>query len=342
MLKSKIKFARPARKKVSAFPARHSPALRDGGGSLSTLRSRATAEDGQPLVSRVTLNPQPLGAAKRSEDGATLSQLRAFTLIELLVVIAILGIMAGLTVPVLKNFAKSDATLGASRQLLDGVARARQLAISQRTTVYMVFMPMNFWADALGNLNTAWFNNLTPAQQIATTNLCDKQLTGYTFIAKGAMGDQPGQHAWHYLAPWQSLPDGTFIAWTKFTNSLAGPPYTITDSINPGKFYNIYGFATNAMPFPTATNTSLIFPCLAFNYLGQLTVDGQTVAVRDEYIPIAKGSVLYARDTVTKAFQFNPPDASEMPPGNSTNSYNIVHIDRLTGRAVLEFQKMAP
>ena len=70
----------------------------------------------------------------------------AFTLIELLVVIAILGIMAALTVPVLKNFAKSDATLGASRQLLDGVARARQLAISQRTTVYMVFVPTNFWS----------------------------------------------------------------------------------------------------------------------------------------------------------------------------------------------------
>ena len=270
-----------------------------------------------------------------------------FTLIELLVVIAILGIMAALTVPVLKNFARSDATLGASRQLLDGVARARQLAISQRTTVYMVFMPMNFWTptwmDANGQNPTAAWNNLTPAQQTAATNLCDKQLTGYTFIAKGAMGDQPGQHAWHYLAPWQSLPDGTFIAWTKFTNSLmTTQPYTITDSINPGKFYNIYGFATNAIPFPTATNTSLIFPCLAFNYLGQLTVDGQTVAVRDEYIPIAKGSVLYAKDPVTKAFQFNPPDASEMPPGNSTNSYNIVHIDRLTGRAVLEYQKMAP
>jgi len=246
-------------------------------------------------------------------------------------------------VPVLKNFAKSDATLGASRQLLDGVARARQLAISQHTTVYMVFMPANFWN------NSAWWSTLAPAQQTAVTNLCDKQLTGYTFIARGAMGDQPGQHAWHYLAPWQSLPDGTFIAWTKFTNSLAGPPYIITDLINSVKSYDIYGFATNAIPFPTATNTSLIFPCLAFNYLGQLTVDGQTVAGRDEYIPIAKGSVLVVKDPVTKAFLLpippdpGSPDVAENPPGNSTNSsYNIVHIDRLTGRAVLEYQKMAP
>jgi hypothetical protein len=246
-------------------------------------------------------------------------------------------------VPVLKNFAKSDATLGASRQLLDGVARARQLAISQRTTVYMVFVPTNFWEISPGVFNNTWWNNLTPAQKIAVTNLCDKQLTGYTFVSLRSVGDQPGQHAWHYLAPWQSLPDGTFIALAKFIN----PPdksYTITDSINPGKSYNIYGFATNAIPFPTATNTSLIFPCLAFNYLGQLVSEVDSFGnYRDAYIPIAKGSVLFARDPATKTFQFNSPDASEMPPGNSTNSsYNIVHIDRLTGRAVLEYQKMAP
>ena len=304
MLKSKIKFARPARKKVSA------------------------------------LNPQP----------STLNQLRAFTLIEMLVVIAILGIMAGLTVPVLKNFAKSDATLGASRQLLDGVARARQLAISQRTTVYMVFMPTNFWVIS-GSFPNPWFNNLTVAQQTAVTNLADKQLTGYTFVSLRSVGDQPGQGRKNYLAPWQTLPDGTFIAWAKFTNSLAGPPYTITDSIDPGKSYNIYGFATNAIPFPTATNISLIFPSVAFNYLGQLTVDGQTVADRDEYIPLAHGSVLVVRDPVTKAFLLpsaapgnppNSPDVLENPPGNSTNSYNIVHIERLTGRAMLEYQKMAP
>ena len=267
----------------------------------------------------------------------------AFTLIELLVVIAILGIMAGLTVPVLKNFAKSDATLGASRQLLDGVARARQLAISQRTTVYMVFMPANFWETSPGSFNSSWFGNLNLAQRIAVTNLCDKQLTGYTFVSLRSVGDQPGQGRKSYLAPWQMLPEGTFIAVTKFTNSLmTTQPYRISDSIDPSKSYNIYGFATNAIPFPTATNTSLIFPCLAFNYLGQLTVDGQTVADRDEYIPLAHGSVLFARDSATKAFQFNSPDVLENPPGNSTNSYNIVHIERLTGRAMLEYQKMAP
>ena len=263
----------------------------------------------------------------------------AFTLIEMLVVIAILGIMAGLTVPVLKNFAKSDATLGASRQLLDGVARARQLAISQRTTVYMVFVPTNFWNDISGTWPNPWWSSLTAAQKVAATNLCDKQLTGYTFVSLRSVGDQPGQGTPRYLAPWQTLPDGTFIAYQKFTEA-SNKWHTITDPIDASKSYNIYGFCTNnAIPFPTETAASgPSLPYIAFNYLGQL-VSGADPA--GEYIPIAKGSVLFARDAATKAFQFSSPDASEMPPGNSTDSsYNIVHIDRLTGRAVLEFQKM--
>jgi len=269
----------------------------------------------------------------------------AFTLLELLVVISILGIIAALTVPALKNFGKSDVNISASRQLLDGVARARQLAISQRTTIYMVFVPTNFWViPGTPNLNTAWFNLLTPAQQTAATNLCSSQLSGYNFAAYGAMGDQPGQHAWHYLAPWQVLPDGAFIAMQKFaepSNSF----YTITDPVNNSIFYNIYGFGTNnTIPFPTETSASGVsLPCIAFNYLGQL------VSGRDEYIPLAHGSVLPAINASTKALQIGNltqignPDVLEMPPGNSTNiAYNIVHIDWLTGRAVLEFHKMGP
>ena len=76
---------------------------------------------------------------------STFNLCSGFTLTELLVVIAILGILAGLAVPALKNLGKSEANVSAARQLLDDVGRARQLALSQRTTVYMVFVPMNFW-----------------------------------------------------------------------------------------------------------------------------------------------------------------------------------------------------
>jgi prepilin-type N-terminal cleavage/methylation domain-containing protein len=277
----------------------------------------------------------------------------AFTLIELLVVIAILGILAGLAVPALKNLGKSDAQVSAARQLLDDVGRARQLAMSQRTTVFMVFVPTNFWypvwMDLGGVYTPIWNTKLAPSAQAAATNLCDYQLSGYTFMASGAVGDQPGRHVWHYLAPWQTLPDGTFIAQQKF-NQPPYPfqPYNIRDQIT-GISFPIYGFnVTNTFPFPTVTNTVAVtgvnnlpyLPYIAFNYLGQLTVDGVNPATRDEYIPLAHGNLGDAVDA-NKVLQFASPSVREIPPGNSTNlAYNIVHVDALTGRAVLEFHKI--
>src|SRR5262245_8373294 len=133
-----------------------------------------------------------------------------FTLIELLAVITIIGIIAAVVAPNLSNFRKRDAMAAATRQMLDAVARARQLAISQRTTVYIVFVPPNFWDTTLyPNVNA--FNALTPAEKLRATNLVDKQLTGYTYISLRTVGDQPGRGKIRYLSPWQTLPESCYI-----------------------------------------------------------------------------------------------------------------------------------
>jgi hypothetical protein len=173
------------------------------------------------------------------------------------------------------------------------------------------------------------------------------------------VGDQPGQGVARYITDWKSLPDGAFIATNKFNtvywpyynysqNSPYYPGYNsypVTD-FSIGKSYPINSFSyTNIFPFPTATNFNLPtfnvqLPYIAFNYLGQLTVDGLSIAAQDEYIPLAQGGVSYAVDG-NKMLQLAQADFSESPPGNSTNSmFNVIQVDKLTGRATLLQQKL--
>jgi prepilin-type N-terminal cleavage/methylation domain-containing protein len=301
----------------------------ESAGSLLKGRRRRA----EVLASKIAVeNPKPQINQGLVSSPANSS---AFTLIEMLVVIAILGIIAGLAVPALKNLGKSDATVSAARQLLDDIGRARQLAISQRTTVSMVFVPTNFW-------NRLVFAQTNTADQwTATKNLCDNQLTGYIFIGSGTVGDQPGRHNVHYLSSWQNLPEGTFIAQLKFAppNQLVPPLIAIPN--NPNSPFPIDGFITNSVPFPLETNLAAVMPCIVFDSFGHLLDQSGQIATRHEYIPLAHGSVYAAADPNTKNYQLSPPSVLEIPPGNSTNiSANVVDIDPLTGRAVLQFYKI--
>ena len=280
-----------------------------------------------------------------------------FTLIELLVVIAIIAILTGLAVPAIKNLGRSNILTSSSRQLLDDIGRARQLAVTHRTTVYMVFLPTNFWNNI--TLNPAWLTNASTAQLIAATNLCDRQMSGYNFISYGDVGDQPhppGTDDPHYLSSWQSMPEGTYIAASKFS---VDPPITTRilpweQDYHDGASTPISSFTNNlGFPFPTSdihaaksTNgyysTFLTLPHIAFDYTGRLISEVDANGnYHDAYIPLTQGSVLPARDGSTKMLQMASPSILESPPGNTTNiSYNVIHIDGLTGRAQLEYHKV--
>jgi prepilin-type N-terminal cleavage/methylation domain-containing protein len=253
-----------------------------------------------------------------------------YTLLELLAVITIMGIIAALAVPTLRGL-KPNAKVAGTRDLLDAVGRARQLAISQRTPVYMVFLSTNFWAY------------VPSAQMYKVQPLLDKQLIGYAYVSLRSVGDQPGRYHPRYLSAWRTLAQGAYIPPGKF---YPAPILTLTN-VNFGNLtvpqLNIPQFSlTNNIPFPTedspvTNNPPVTLSYIAFDGTGQL-ISG--LAGQPELIPVSEGRVTVARDLNTQVAKPGVPAVTEVPAGNTLENYSLVYIDRLTGRAHVERRKV--
>ncbi|MGZ4962350.1 MAG: pilus assembly FimT family protein [Limisphaerales bacterium] len=252
-----------------------------------------------------------------------------FSLIELLVVITIIGLLAAVALPHLGGFGKSNTMTAATRQMLDDVAYARQKALLNRTTVYMVFVPPSFWSWG-SPPNTGAFGKTMSAPNM--TNLMTGQYTMYAILSLRSVGDQPGRSNQIYLTPWRKLPDGVSIAQEKFD----GRQMVVTNSLQS---FTVNSFASSAFPFPTiesatATGATFQLPYIAFGSDGRL-LPTSVQTNQDEYIALTRASVFYPQDAAGNYILTNA-DWAETPPGSSTNDYHLIHINWLTGRARLE------
>ena len=238
-----------------------------------------------------------------------------FTLLELLVVVGIIGILATVTIPSLKGLGRSNRTAASNRQILDDLHAARARAINERTTVYMVFLPPT--------LNQLDLQRYSAGDQREIVRLLSGQATSYALIAKRSIGDQPGNDTPRYLTDWRPLPDGMFIPLDKF-DGLAVKEWAALSSSNRPFAYHF------GLPFPNvASRTDYPLPGVAFNSLGQLVPPkGSEPFDKDEFIPMAEGSVFVPRDAKGAAVRA-PLDVVETPKGNR----EAVRINWLTGRA---------
>jgi prepilin-type N-terminal cleavage/methylation domain-containing protein len=236
---------------------------------------------------------------------------RGFTLLELLIVVGIIALIAGLAAPTFKKASGGGVMAAATRQLVDDLALARLKAITERTTVYVVFLD----STAVSFDTMA----LTPTQQTRFRDLLGGQFTDYCLFVRRGVGDQPGRPIARYLTEWKSLPEGVFFAATNFANRVLITP-------------NPQNFDIGAFPFPDENAPRVPPETLAYIAFDP---SGQVLGNADKLIWLARGSVFNQLD-VNGDFALATASVIETPPGNSTNNFNRIRINWLTGRTRVE------
>lgn len=265
---------------------------------------------------------------RRSVSGTTVSYRsvaagsRGFTLIELSVVLVIIALLAAVSLPAMKNIRQSNAMVSAGRQLVDHLSFARARAISDNTTVYVVFVPPELVDQTFA---------LSAKENKLAERLKGGLYTTYAIFAERTVGEQPGRGRARYLMDWTALPAGVIIETNKFL--------TVANPADLAK----RGFpATNIFNFPTASSvtTPVNLPYIGFDNRGRLIPPEPgniNSALAGEVIPLTRGSILYVRDAAGN-IDLTSLDVRENVPDDQGRHHVV--IDGLTGRARVETQAL--
>lgn len=294
---------------------------------------------------------------------ASVAGRRAFTLIELLVVLAIIGALAALSLPALKGFGQSNVLAAAERQMLDDLGLARQYAIKNRATVYMVFaMPLrpaggsgDPFADAAVEiqlhkqklesmthpaLDTAQVQAIRARALQGLTNTVEGLYTAYALYTEQSVGEQPGVVRPRYLTEWRNLPDGVVFPTNLVLQLPVGRFPEVVQRVQALPARPFQFPITTGLGEPTDMIPELTLPYVAFDATGRLLAENGTI--QDRFLAVGLGSVLVPHAAATGAggrknpgpVDFSRPvDYLETPRSNHTNS--LYRVTALTGRAKL-------
>jgi prepilin-type N-terminal cleavage/methylation domain-containing protein len=278
----------------------------------------------------------------------------AFTLIELLVVLAIMGALAALAVPAFKGLGASNAFTAAQRQVVDDLKFARQLAIKNRSTVYMVFAPTNAWDQQQTFLRLpAQYGTFRTEALTVLSNVIYGQFSSYAIYTQRRLGEQPGVERPRYLTEWRSLPQG--VVFSKEMMGLSDGPsgpavtnraYTLPQArfpfplVIPGAELRTHYLGT--APIWNGVDRMPVLPFIAFDpsgriaditYAGLRDALGRDVLPGDDVIlAVGPGSVFLPRQPDGQP-RPGAVDLVETPRFGYTNG--LIRISYYTGRARL-------